>query len=106
MHKHKLIYANTASFLICRCGGNIGLYINIRKCMVLLMNLGQGSWMVAPYLDSYGEVDPALRRHHQLFLNQRRYDILLRAVWLNHGVPSAIARKLEGDINSGGWETL
>jgi E3 ubiquitin-protein ligase UBR1 len=89
-----------------KCGGNIGLYINIRKCMVLFLNQQNGTWAVAPYLDKHGEVDPTLRRHHQLFLNQKRYDILLRLVWLGHGIPSTIARRLEGDVNTGGWETL
>ncbi|PSN64236.1 hypothetical protein BS50DRAFT_678379 [Corynespora cassiicola Philippines] len=89
-----------------KCGGNIGLYINIRKCMVLFLNLDHGTWAVAPYLDKHGEVDPTLRRHHQLFLNQKRYDVLLRKVWLEGGIQSLIARRLEGDINNGGWETL
>ncbi|KAF2005874.1 RING finger domain-containing protein [Amniculicola lignicola CBS 123094] len=89
-----------------KCGGNIGLFINIRKCMVLFLNLNNGTWAVAPYLDKHGEVDPTLRRHHQLFLNQKRYDVLLRKVWLEGGIQSLIARRLEGDINNGGWETL
>jgi E3 ubiquitin-protein ligase UBR1 len=89
-----------------RCGGNIGLFINIRKCMVLFLNLDHGTWAVAPYLDKHGEVDPTLRRHHQLFLNQKRYDALLRKVWLEGGIQSLIARRLEGDLNNGGWETL
>ncbi|KAJ4303304.1 E3 ubiquitin-protein ligase ubr1 [Kalmusia sp. IMI 367209] len=89
-----------------KCGGNIGLFIHIRKCMVLFLNHDHGTWYVAPYLDKHGETDPTLRRHHQLFLNQKRYDILLRKVWLDGGIQSFIARRLEGDINNGGWETL
>jgi len=89
-----------------KCGGNVGLFINIRKCMVLFLNQDHGTWAVAPYLDKHGEVDPTLRRHHQLFLNQKRYDVLLRKVWLEGGIQSHIARRLEGDINNGGWETL
>lgn len=89
-----------------RCGGNIGLFINIRKCMVLFLNHNNGTWAVAPYLDKHGEADPTLRRHHQLFLNQKRYDVLLRKVWLEGGIQSLIARRLEGDVNNGGWETL
>ncbi|KAK3671758.1 E3 ubiquitin-protein ligase ubr1 [Recurvomyces mirabilis] len=89
------------------CGGKIGLFINIRKCMVLFMHgPANGSWSHAPYLDRHGEPDPTLRKHHQLFLHQRRYDRLLREAWLGHGVPSLISRKLEADINPGGWETL
>lgn len=89
-----------------RCQGNIGLFIHIRKCMVLFMNEEHGTWYTAPYLDKHGETDPTLRRHHQLFLNQKRYDVLLRKVWLEGGVSSFIARRLEGDVNNGGWETL
>ncbi|QIW99631.1 hypothetical protein AMS68_005149 [Peltaster fructicola] len=86
--------------------GKIGIFINIRKCMMLFMNGENGSWVNAPYLDVHGEADPTLRRHHQLFLNQRRYDKLMREVWLQHGVQNVISRKLEGDNNPGGWETL
>lgn len=90
-----------------RCGGKIGIFINIRKCMVLFTHgPGNGCYAHAPYLDRHGEPDPTLRRHHQLFLNPRRYDRLLREVWLNHGVQTVISRKLEGDVNPGGWETL
>jgi len=74
--------------------------------MVLFMNMKNGTYALAPYLDKHGEPDPTLRRHHQLFLNQKRYDMLLRNVWLQHQIPSTIARRLEGDINNGGWETL
>ncbi|KAH8727941.1 hypothetical protein GQ44DRAFT_824759 [Phaeosphaeriaceae sp. PMI808] len=89
-----------------KCGGQIGLFIHIRKCMVLFLNLDHGAWAVAPYLDKHGEVDPTLRRHHQLFLNQKRYDALLRKVWLEGGIQSLVARRLEGEINNGGWESL
>lgn len=88
------------------CQKNIGLFINIRKCCVFYSYRQSGSWMVAPYIDKYGEVDPGLRHSRQLFLNQKRYDALLRTVWLSHGVPSVISRKLEMDINNGGWETV
>ncbi|KAF1945819.1 hypothetical protein EJ02DRAFT_431325 [Clathrospora elynae] len=91
---------------LAKCGGQIGLFIHIRKCMILFLNLDHGTWTVAPYLDKHGEVDPALRRHHQLFLNQKRYDALLRKVWLEGGIQSHIARRLEGDVNNGGWESL
>ncbi|KAF2083417.1 hypothetical protein K490DRAFT_51742 [Saccharata proteae CBS 121410] len=89
-----------------KCGAPIGLFINIRKCMLLLTHDDKGSWFPAPYLDKHGETDMSLRRHHQLYLHQKRYDKLVREVWLSHGVPSTIARKLDGDINNGGWETL
>lgn len=89
-----------------RCGNSVGLFIHIRKCNVLYLHAGNGSWTNAPYLDKHGEVDPGLRRNRQLFLNQKRYDALLRNVWLQHGIPTTISRKLEADTNNGGWETL
>jgi E3 ubiquitin-protein ligase UBR1 len=88
-------------------GEKVGIFINIRKCYVLFAHgPGQGGFHQAPYLDKHGEPDPTLRRHHQLYLNQRRYDKLFREVWLNHQIPTIIARKLEADHNYGGWETL
>ncbi len=75
--------------------------------MVLLLHEpGNGSWAYAPYLDKHGEPDPTLRKHHQLFLHGRRYDKLVREVWLQGQVGNVIARKLEADVNPGGWETL
>ncbi|GAM85544.1 hypothetical protein ANO11243_035510 [Dothideomycetidae sp. 11243] len=91
---------------LAKCGGSVGLFINIRKCFIIFLHDRHGSFAHAPYLDKHGEPDPTLRRHHQLFLNQKRYDRLLRDVWLSHGVPSVISRKLEADVNNGGWETL
>ncbi|KAL1966303.1 hypothetical protein VTN77DRAFT_4656 [Rasamsonia byssochlamydoides] len=89
-----------------KCGKNVGLFINIRKCTVLYLHNQNGSWHFAPYLDRHGEVDPGLRRSRQLILNQKRYDKLLRDVWLSHSIPATISRKLEADINNGGWETI
>lgn len=90
-----------------QCGGNVGIFINVRKCMLLFLHgNGNGSFLPAPYLDKHGETDPTLRRHHQLFLNQRRYDKLVREVWLGHAIPAVISRRLEADINPGGFETL
>lgn len=119
-----------------RCGQHIGLFINFRKCTVLYLHDSQGSWHTAPYLDQYGEVDLSLRlvtvddasiippsllyapeedpnshfdqrrRNRQLFLNQKRYDALLRNVWLQHNIPTTISRRLEADINNGGWESI
>ncbi|KAF3941558.1 hypothetical protein ABW19_dt0205219 [Dactylella cylindrospora] len=111
------------------CGNNIGIFINIRKCHVMYLHSGYGAWAVAPYLDKHGEVDPNLRfvapcvldfgrcdaanlkrlhveRNRQLFLNQKRYDAHLRAYWLQHQIPTVIARRLEPDFNTGGWESL
>jgi len=88
------------------CQRDVGMYINIRKCHVLYLSHGKGSWAPAPYLDKHGETDSGLRRNRQLFLNQRRYDTLQRNIWLQHGIPSVISRRLEAEVNTGGWETI
>lgn len=118
-----------------RCSAPIGMFLFIRKCTVVLLHamrdpnqsqtgstivMGSnlilrnsdtpplGSFFPAPYLTKHGETDGGLRNKHQLMLSQMRYDRLLRDAWLmvNGNVWSAIARKLEGEVNSGGWETL
>ncbi|KAI5789100.1 hypothetical protein EDC01DRAFT_616809 [Geopyxis carbonaria] len=89
-----------------KCGHNIGIFINIRKCGLLYLHNHNGSWAETPYMDAHGETDLGLRRNRQLFLNQRRYDALVRNVWLHHGLPSVISRKLEADMNTGGWDTM
>ncbi|KAI1173859.1 hypothetical protein F4777DRAFT_419461 [Nemania sp. FL0916] len=89
-----------------KCQGNIGLFINIRKCAIFYVHRGSGSFSNAPYIDKYGEVDVGLRHGRQLYLNQKRYDSMIRTLWLSHGIPSFISRKLEADINNGGWETI
>ncbi|KAI0013389.1 hypothetical protein F4779DRAFT_390577 [Xylariaceae sp. FL0662B] len=92
--------------MLFKCQGNIGLFINIRKCAIFYLHRTSGSFSNAPYIDKYGEVDIGLRHGRQLFLNQKRYDSMVRSMWLSHGIPSFISRKLEADINSGGWETI
>lgn len=88
------------------CQKNVGMFINIRKCAAFYLHRTSGSWSNAPYIDKYGEMDMGLRHGRQLYLNQKRYDSMLRNMWLSHGVPSFISRKLEADINNGGWETI
>ncbi|KAF2206769.1 hypothetical protein CERZMDRAFT_72050 [Cercospora zeae-maydis SCOH1-5] len=83
-------------------------FINIRKCMVLFLHIRvcSGCYLQAPYLDRWGETDPTLRRHQQLFLNAKRYEKLVREIWLGGLTQTVVSRKLEGDVNPGGWETL
>ncbi|KAI8632176.1 hypothetical protein F5Y19DRAFT_353593 [Xylariaceae sp. FL1651] len=89
-----------------KCQNNIGLFINIRKCAIFYLHRVSGSYSNAPYIDKYGEVDVGLRHGRQLYLNQKRYDSMIRNLWLSHGIPSYISRKLEADINNGGWESI
>ncbi|RYP56455.1 hypothetical protein DL771_011774 [Monosporascus sp. 5C6A] len=92
--------------MLFKCQGNVGIFINIRKCAIIYLHRGSGSFSNAPYIDKWGETDVGLRHGRQLFLNQKRYDSMIRNMWLSHGIPSFISRKLEADINNGGWETI
>ena len=117
-----------------KCSAPIGIFILIRKCCVVMLHLMKdphqnrrgtrlimggriigggdlpppGSFFPAPYLTKHGETDGGLRNKHQLMLSQMRYDRLLRDTWLmvNGSVWSAIARRLEAEVNTGAWETL
>ncbi|KAI8141720.1 hypothetical protein BJV82DRAFT_645135 [Fennellomyces sp. T-0311] len=43
------------------CGGEIGLYLSVKRCVVILLHNGNGWFVNAPYLDPHGEVDQGLR---------------------------------------------
>lgn len=52
-----------------QCCGSIGLYLRVKECSLLLLNIindsrgnkSRGALMAAPYLDEYGETDQNLR---------------------------------------------
>ncbi len=119
-----------------KCSSPIGMFLFIRKCHVVLLHvakdpkmldhnsqrrerglsdlppgsltLSHGSFFPAPYMTRHGETDSGLRSKQMLELSRRRYERGLRDIWLlgGGGVWSAVARKLEGEVNAGGWETL
>lgn len=119
-----------------KCSAPIGIFLFIRKCHVLLLHavkdpkkvdqsndrigrgmssippgklaLSHGSFFPAPYMTRHGETDSGLRSKQVLILSEKRYERMLRDAWLsvNGSVWSAVARKLEGEVNAGGWETL
>ncbi|EAU93649.2 hypothetical protein CC1G_02879 [Coprinopsis cinerea okayama7 len=87
------------------CGGMIGLYYLIKRGTLLYLNAGNGTFYPSPYLDVHGEADLSMRRGRRQYLHYPRYEEV-RKVWLNHGIPTIVARKLESTLDSGGWETL
>ncbi|KAJ3153865.1 hypothetical protein HDU89_008730 [Geranomyces variabilis] len=87
------------------CGGEVGIYFIVKKCVIYLMHNENGCFIHPPYLDAHGEVDVGLRRGRPQFLNHKRYDELNRT-WLMHGIPSFVARKIESTYDVGGWMTL
>ncbi|KAI0045753.1 hypothetical protein FA95DRAFT_93210 [Auriscalpium vulgare] len=87
------------------CGGVTGLYFLVKRCTLLYLHAGNGTFAQSPYLDIHGEVDTSMRRGRRQFLHPARWEEV-RKTWLSHGIPTLIARKLESTVDSGGWETL
>ena len=44
-----------------RCGGVIGMYFLVKKCSLLYLFAGNGTFGQSPYLDVHGEVDMSMR---------------------------------------------
>ncbi|KAK9448963.1 uncharacterized protein V1518DRAFT_427403 [Limtongia smithiae] len=89
-----------------QCAGYVGIYLLIKKCAILYLRNGYGTFAPAPYLDVHGEIDPNLKRGRPLFLSQKRYNNLVRNLWLQNGVASHIARKIDAAVDNGGWESM
>ncbi|KAF9169045.1 hypothetical protein BGX20_010877 [Mortierella sp. AD010] len=87
------------------CTGPVGIFLLIKKCVILLLHVRNGCFHPAPFLDEHGEADLGLRRGRPQFLNPLRYDDL-RRMWLTHGIPIHVARKIEQSYDIGGWRTL
>ncbi|KAG2217780.1 hypothetical protein INT45_011837 [Circinella minor] len=87
------------------CGGEIGLYLLIKRCSLLVLHNENGWFMQAPYLDAHGEVDEGLRRGRPQYLAVKRYADT-RKLWLQHGIPAYVARQIEASYDVGGWTTL
>lgn len=87
------------------CGGMIGVYFLVKRCSLLFLNAGNGTFALAPYMDANGEVDISMRRGRRQYLHFARWEDV-RKTWLNHSIPTIVARKLEATIDPGGWETF
>ena len=49
--------------------------------------------------------DIQVRRGRRQYLHHARWEEVHK-IWLNHGIPTLISRRLEGTVDNGGWETL
>ena len=47
--------------MLIRCGGQVGMYLIIKKAAILLLHDGNGYFINPPYLDTHGEVDLGLK---------------------------------------------
>ncbi|KAE8262492.1 hypothetical protein A4X03_0g2408 [Tilletia caries] len=84
------------------CAGAVGIYFKSNSNCLLLLYHRNGSFLASPYLDTHGEMDVGLRRGRPQKLHQQRYDEVRRH-WLGHTVATVVARKLEADVDEGGW---
>ncbi|KAK7204619.1 hypothetical protein BZA70DRAFT_279603 [Myxozyma melibiosi] len=89
-----------------KCAKYFGVFLLIKKSSILYLRRNQGMFAPAPYLDVHGEVDQYLKRGRPLFLSQKRYDHLIRNVWLQNGFASQIARRIEAGVDVGGWQSM
>ncbi|KAJ7461265.1 hypothetical protein B0H11DRAFT_2285848 [Mycena galericulata] len=87
------------------CGGAIGVYFLVKRCMLLYLYSNNGTFSPPPYLDAHGEVDISMRRGRRQYLHFARWEEV-RKTWLSHGIATVVARRLEASLDSGGWETL
>ncbi|KAM5534387.1 hypothetical protein V8D89_011980 [Ganoderma adspersum] len=87
------------------CSGPIGLYFLVKRCSLLYLYANDGAFGQSPYLDVHGEVDVSMRRGRRQYLHHARWEEVHK-IWLNHGIPTLISRRLEGTVDNGGWETL
>ncbi|CEP08232.1 hypothetical protein [Parasitella parasitica] len=87
------------------CGGEIGIYIMIKDCFLLLLHDNGGSIMNAPYLDSHGEADIFFKRGAPQFLNTKRYE-QIRQMWLTQSVPAFVRRRMEIAYSGTVWEAF
>ncbi|KAI0802993.1 hypothetical protein BC629DRAFT_1490697 [Irpex lacteus] len=87
------------------CSGPIGVFFCVKRCAMLYLYANNGTFGQSPYLDVHGEADMSMRRGRRQFLHHTRWEEI-RRIWLNHGIPTLIARRLESTVDSGGWETM
>ncbi|KAI8880376.1 hypothetical protein K501DRAFT_224899 [Backusella circina FSU 941] len=86
------------------CGGDIGMYLIIKDCFILLLHRdGGGTVMGAPYLDSHGEPDLFLKRGTPQYLNTKRYE-QLQQMWTSQTVATYVQRCMDSASATASWE--
>ncbi|WWC90739.1 uncharacterized protein L201_005676 [Kwoniella dendrophila CBS 6074] len=88
------------------CGAVVGMFVDIRRWIILYLYAGSGSFGHMPYLDEHGELDISMRRGHRQYVQINRLDELRKSTWLMHNIPHLTARRLELTSDGGGWGCL
>lgn len=88
------------------CVYEVGIFLLPDQNSLLLSHRGNGSFYSIPFIDKHGEQDSDFKRIGAMELSQKKYEYLSRNVWLMNELPNYITRKLEGVLDTGGWESL
>ncbi|XP_077239031.1 proteolysis 6 [Tasmannia lanceolata] len=67
------------------CSAGIGVFLMVRRTMILLQRSARQSLYPSPYLDAFGEEDVDMTRGKPLYLNEERYTALTYMV-ASHGL--------------------
>jgi hypothetical protein len=90
-----------------KCSGDIGLFLLVRSCAILLVSDSIGTIVPAPYLNSYGEHDFDLSSSSALFLNDSLYSGKLGAMWKNGALRDFILRNMDNSrVQASSWAML
>ncbi|OLL26450.1 E3 ubiquitin-protein ligase ubr1 [Neolecta irregularis DAH-3] len=92
--------------LCSNCCGDVGIFLVIKKSVLVYLFRTQGCFTATPYLDSHGETDLLLKRGRRLFLHQKRYETTVRNAWLMQMISTKVATHIEQNYDQGGWETF
>ncbi|KAI0463211.1 hypothetical protein LJB42_003231 [Komagataella kurtzmanii] len=87
------------------CLNEVGIFFVPKCSAILVLYNGNGSFYESPYLNCHGELDEEVKNNRPLYLNEKRYKRLTN-IWLQHDIPNYTARKLEGTVDIGGWDTM
>jgi len=79
-----------------RCNGGSGMFLQVKKCVVNLIDGDRGAQLPAPYADSHGETDVGLKRGRPLRLKDAAYARLVK-IFQTNDITAAITRSLLTD---------
>ncbi|KAF8042407.1 hypothetical protein BT93_A0898 [Corymbia citriodora subsp. variegata] len=82
------------------CGAGIGVFLLIKRTMILFQRSARQALWPSPYLDAFGEEDIDLHRGKPLYLNEERYAALTYMV-ASHGLDQST--KFPRQTSNGGF---
>ena len=87
------------------CGAGVGVFLMLRRAVVLLVHGKHAVYRQSLYLDEDGEVDQHMRSNKPLFLSRSRLQELNK-LYLRHEIPREVARQRHsshGEVIRNSW---